>query len=106
MSSSTDISPTRLVTRSSDLGLLEPSLHHHSHYIGHGVRRFPPELSMRFRCIALAAHDIGWPFQVMIQLDVITPIQTQLTKGRGREIRKAISRSGRNHEVVRFRMLQ
>ena len=42
----------------------------------------------------------------MVYLHVITPIKTQLAKGRGREIRKAISRSGRDHEVVSFRLLQ
>src|SRR5262249_47561317 len=34
------------------------------------------------------------------------PIETQLAKGRGREICQTISRSGRDHKVVRFRLLQ
>src|SRR5262245_30130056 len=34
------------------------------------------------------------------------PIKTQLAKRRSREIRKTISRSGRDHEVVRLRLLQ
>src|SRR5262249_38510237 len=61
---------------------------------------------MRFRSIAVATHDVGWPFQVAIYLHVITPIETQLAKSRRREIRKTVSRSGRDHEVVSFRMLQ
>src|SRR5262245_20898437 len=34
------------------------------------------------------------------------PIKTELAKGRSREICETISRSSRDHEVVRFRLLQ
>src|SRR5262249_1781178 len=34
------------------------------------------------------------------------PIKTELAKGRGGEICQAMSRSGRDHKVIRFRLLQ
>src|SRR6516225_7380068 len=61
---------------------------------------------MRFSCVALAAHDVGWPLQFVVELHVIMPIKTQLAKRRGREICETISRSGCDYEVVRFRLLQ
>src|SRR5262249_54365593 len=61
---------------------------------------------IRFPRVALAAHDVRWPMQFRGQLHVITPIKTELAKRCGREICKTISRSGCDHEVVRFRLLQ
>ena len=54
------------VLLSPSLALVELSLHHHPHHIGHGVARFPSQLSIRFPCIALAAHDVGWPLQLVV----------------------------------------